>query len=82
MPVEKIDGAMLVELTKLESRIETILNPSSFRQAVQAHAPQVANPVQQEELPVIQQEDEFPPLDAYPEPQEQPEINVEDIPFN
>ena len=39
---------------QIEDEAEKQLNPSSFRQAVQRHAPQVA-----EDLPVIQQEEDI-----------------------
>jgi hypothetical protein len=68
-----ITGEIIVELTKLESRIDTILNPSAFRQAVQAHAPQVVEP----ELPTIQVADD---IQEYAN-QIESEVNVDDIPF-
>ncbi len=46
-----ITGETILELTALEDRIDTILNPSSFRQTVARSAPSVV-----EELPVIRQE--------------------------
>ena len=70
-----ITGEIIIELTKLESRIDAILNPSAFRQAVQAHAPQVVEP----ELPTIQV---APDIAEYAQQIENEEINVEDIPFN
>ncbi len=68
-----ITGETIVELTKLESRIDAILNPSSFRQAVQAHAPQVL-----EELPTIQV---APDIAEAAEQMASEDIFVEDIPF-
>jgi hypothetical protein len=68
-----ITGEIIVELTKLESRIDTILNPSAFRQAVQAHAPQVVEP----ELPTIQVADD---IQEYAD-QIREEVDVDSIPF-
>jgi hypothetical protein len=62
--------ALLVkEAIAIEDEAEKQLNPSAFRQAVQAYAPQIIEP----ELPVIQQDE--------PLPEEPGEIDVSDIPF-
>jgi hypothetical protein len=66
---QAIDGTLIQDLLSLESRLDTFLNPSAFRQAVQAKAPSVVNP------PIADD------VQEYADEMEQ-EINVDDIPFN